>query len=282
MTGQTAIVATGLAFAEAPRWHDGALWWSDMHADQVSRLAGGRVEQICQVAGNPSGLGWLPDGRLLVVSMRDKQVLRQESDGSLVTHADLSGLVPRRLNDMTVDRHGRAYVGNFGFELDGVEPTAPTVLVRVDPDGTARIVAHSLLFPNGTVITEDGRTLIIAETFGGRLSAFDIDQNGDLSNHRIWAQLPQGDAPDGICLDAQGAVWIASPTSNACVRVRQGGEVTHRIATEQGAFACMLGGLDRRILYVCTAGSHDPQRQRQERDGRIEAFHVDVPGAGLP
>ena len=276
------IVAHGLAFAEAPRWRNGALWWSDMHAGEVCRLAGGRVERVCAVAADPSGLGWLPDGRMLVVSMRDKRLLRQESDGTLVTHADLSSLVPRRLNDMVVDDHGRAYVGNFGFDLDGAEPTAPTVLVRADPDGTAHIVTQDLLFPNGTVITEDGKTLVIAETFGGRLTAFDIDAHGDLSNRRVWAQLPEGDVPDGICLDAEGAIWIASPTTNACVRLRKGGEVLQRIQTDKSAFACMLGGDGRRLLYVCTAGSHDPARQRASRDGRIESYAVHVPGAGLP
>ena len=282
MTHQSRVVASGLAFAEAPRWHNGALWWSDMHGDAVCRLVDGAVEKMCEVTHDPSGLGWLPDGRLLVVSMRDRCLLRQESDGAVVTHADLSGLVPRRLNDMAVDRQGRAYIGNFGFELDGVEKPAPTILVRVDPDGSARAVAQDLLFPNGTVITGDGHTLIVAETFAGRLTAFDIDGIGDLSNQRLWAQLPQGDAPDGICLDSEGAVWIASPTSKACVRVREGGEVVQRIATGRGAFACVLGGQDLRTLYVCTAGSYDPALQRQTRDGCIEAFGVDVPGADLP
>jgi sugar lactone lactonase YvrE len=275
-------MTTNLAFAEAPRWHAGTLWWSDMHAGHVSRLTPNGPEHVCDVPMNPSGLGWLPDGRLLVVSMQDKRILRQEGDGSLVTHADLSAIVPRRLNDMVVDRQGRAYVGNFGFDLDGVETPTPTILVRVDRDGSSQIVARDLVFPNGTVITPDGRTLIVAETFAGRLTAFTIADDGGLSNQRLWAKLPDGDAPDGICLDAQGAVWIASPTSNACVRMREGGEVLQRIATAQGAFACMLGGQDRRTLYVCTAGSHDPARQRRERDGQIVSFAVEIPGAGLP
>ncbi len=282
MTSHIGSVASGLAFAEGPRWQDGTLWWSDMHGGDVCRLTQDGVERVFQVAMDPSGLGWLPDGRLLVVSMRDRRVLRREKDGTLATHADLSNLVPRRCNDMTVNADGRAYVGNFGFDLDGTEAPAPTVLVRVDPDGSARIVAENLLFPNGTVITPDGHTLIIAETYGNRLTAFDIDCHGDLSNQRLWAPLPRGDFPDGICLDSQGAVWFASPSSNACVHVREGGEILQRIATDKGAFACMLGGQDRRTLYVCTAGSHQPERQRQSRDGRIEAFGVDVPGAGLP
>ena len=276
------IVATGLAFAEGPRWRDGALYWSDMHGGVVSRLVGGRIETVCEVPARPSGLGWLPDGRMLVVSMTDRRVLRQERDGALVVHADLSGLVPRRCNDMTVDRFGRAYVGNFGFELYGDEKPCTTVLVRVDPDGSARVVADNLFFPNGAVITDDGATLIIAETWGGRLTAFDVDDAGDLSNRRVWAQMTSRTVPDGICLDAEGAVWIASPTTRGCYRVREGGEVLDHIDTGRGAFACMLGGEHRRTLYVCTADSHDPQRQSTERNGRIEAFEVTAPRAGWP
>ncbi len=276
------VVASGLAFGEGPRWHDGALWWSDMHAGQVNRLVGGLVETVCAVPTRPSGLGWLPDGRLLAVSMVDKRVLRQEPDGSLVTHADLGSLVPCRLNDMTVDRQGRAYVGNFGFELDGKEAPAPTVLVRVDADGAAHVVAHDLLFPNGAVISADGHTLIIAETWGARLTAFAIHADGSLSDRRVWAPMPEGAVPDGICLDAEGAVWVASPTTHECLRLCEGGAVLARVATARGAYACMLGGADRRTLFVCTADSHDPERQARERNGRIEAYAVSVPGAGLP
>ncbi len=276
------IVATDIAFGEAPRWHDGAIWWSDMHGDRVQRLSASGIETVCDVPMRPSGLGWLPDGRLLVVSMADKRVLRLEADGSLATYADLSGLVPRRLNDMIVDRQGGAYIGNFGFELDEQEAPCATVLVRVDPDGGARVVADELMFPNGMVISEDGRVLVVAETFGGRLSAFDVAEGGALSNRRVWAQLADGAVPDGICLDAAGAIWVASPTTHVCLRVREGGEVLERIPTGRGAYACMLGGEERRTLYVCTADSHDPARQRSERNGRIEAFTVAVPGAGLP
>ena len=274
------IVASDIAFGEAPRWRDGTLWWSDMHGWRVNRLVDGQVVPVCDVPTRPSGLGWLPDGRLLVVSMTDKRLLRLEPDGALVVHADLSGLVPRRLNDMVVDAQGRAYVGNFGFELDGAETPRATVLVRVDPDGSARVVADNLLFPNGTVITPDGRTLIVAETWGARLSAFDIAPDGSLSNRRVWAAFTDGSVPDGICLDADGAVWIASPTTAGCLRVREGGEIVQRVDTGRGAFACALGGDDRRTLFVCTADSHDPERQRAERNGRIEAFAVETPGVG--
>ena len=282
MFGVATVVAVDVAFGEGPRWHNGALWWSDMHAGQVYRLAGVVVEKVADVPGRPSGLGWLPDGRLLAVSMTDKRVLRQESDGEMVTHADLAHLVPRRLNDMVVDRQGRAYVGNFGFDLDGAEEPTPTVLVRVNPDGSATIAADGLLFPNGAAITDDGRTLIVAETWGAQLTAFDVDGGGNLSRRRIWAQMPGRAVPDGICLDAEGAIWVASPTSHECLRVREGGKVTDRLAVGRGAFACMLGGEGRRTLFVCTADSHDPERQARERNGRIEAFPVDTPGAGLP
>lgn len=276
------IVATGLAFGEGPRWKDGMLWWSDMHAGQVSRLCDGRVEKVCDVPHDPSGLGWLPDGRMLVVSMTDKRLLRREADGALVTHADLSGLVPQRTNDMVVDARGRAYVGNFGFDLAAGDTPVPTVLVRVDPDGSARVVADDMMFPNGAVITPDAATLIIGETFGGRLTAFDIGRDGALSNRRVWAALPEGAVPDGICLDEAGAIWVASPTSHECLRVLEGGAVTARIPTGRGAYACMLGGEDRRTLFVCTAESHDPKRQKAERNAAIEAFPVEFGGTGLP
>ena len=276
------IVAEGVAFGEGPRWHDGTLWWSDMHGHEVCRLVDGETRRICAVPQRPSGLGWLPDGRLLVVSMTDRRVLRMQPDGALVTHADLSGLAPRRCNDMTVDRRGRAYVGNFGFELHPAETPRPTVLVRVDPDGSAHVAAEDLWFPNGMAITDDGAVLIVAETWAQRLTAVDIEADRGQSNPRVWAQLPDDFYPDGICLDAQGAAWVASPARHGCGRVREGGELLQWIDTGRSAFACMLGGDDRRTLFVCTADSHDPERQRAERNGRIEVFPVEAPGAGLP
>lgn len=272
------IVAEGIAFGEGPRWHDGALYWSDMHGGRVSRLAGGTVEQVCDVPTRPSGLGWLPDGRMLVVSMTDKRVLRLEADGGLATHADLSALAPRRTNDMAVAADGRSYVGNFGFELDSDEQPCPTVLIAVEPDGSARVVADDLWFPNGMVVADGGRTLVVAETWAARLTAFDIAANGDLSNRRVWARLDRSVYPDGICLDAEGAIWVASPSTSEVIHVRAGGEVVRRIACPQRAFACALSAADP-TLYVCLADSHDPERQRRERNGRIAAFGVDVVGA---
>jgi sugar lactone lactonase YvrE len=276
-------VVEGLAFGEGPRWHDGVLWWSDMHDHAVRRLApSGEVQTICQVDGRPSGLGWLPGGDLLVVSMIDRRVLRLGADGILKVHADLTAVAPRRTNDMVVDRQGRAYVGNFGFDYDTDEPVTGTVLALVQPDGAVSVVANDLVFPNGMVITPDDRTLIVAETWGVRLTAFDIRPDGSLENRRLWAQLPDGVFPDGICLDAEGAVWVASPTANGCFRVLEGGQVTERIDTGRGAFACMLGGSDRRTLYICTADSSDHDPLRRNRTARIEAVPLQTPGAGLP
>ena len=267
----------GLAFAEGPRWRDGRLWWSDMHAENVLSWApkdGARTEAA--VAQRPSGLGWLPDGRLLVVSMMDRKVLRLEADGELVVHADLSSLVPRRLNDMVVDAAGRAYVGNFGFDLEEGEPIADTGLAMVGPDGRARIVAERLLFPNGMVITTDQRTLIVAETFAARLSAFDIASDGSLSGRRVWAQLPEHSYPDGICLDSEGCIWVALTSGNACVRVKEGGTLLQRVEVGRPAFACALGGPERRTLFICTAPDYFREARRAERNGRIEGVTVSV------
>lgn len=275
-------MAEGIAFGEGPRWHDGALWWSDMHGHEVCRLApDGTVGTVCEVPNRPSGLGWMPDGRMLVVSMVDKRVLRRDADGTLAVHADLSGLAPRRTNDMVVDRTGRAYVGNFGFEIgtDGEnEDPRGTVLIAVEPDGSARVVADDLWFPNGMVIADGGKTLVVAETWAARLTAFDIAADGGLSNRRVWAQFDSTIYPDGICRDAEGAIWVASPATREVIRVLQGGAITDRIATGQRAFACALNDREP-TLYVCLAGSHDPERQRRSRDGRIEAYDVAVPAA---
>lgn len=275
-----AVVLDGLAFPEGPRWHDGRLWFSDMHAHEVVALdpATGARETIVEVPACPSGLGWLPDGTLLIVSMEDRRLVRF-SDGALVQHADLSSLATFHCNDMVVDWMGRAYVGNFGFDLHHRADPVPAVLVRADPDGSVHAVAEDMQFPNGSVIFDT--TLVVGESFAGRLTAFDIGDDGSLANRRVWAQL-EGAVPDGICLDAEGAIWVASPTSNEVLRVREGGEVTDRIALDRGAFACMLGGRDRRTLFICTSQSSDPVDSAQQRSGRIESMRVDVPGAGLP
>ncbi len=201
-------LASGFRFTEGPRWHDGRLWFSDMHDHKVWALGlDGTKELICNVPQEPSGLGWLPDGRLLVVSMKDRRLMRLDPEGLNVS-ADLSGHTDHLINDMVVDGLGRAYVGNFGFDLHADEKPATTCLVLALPDGTTRVVAEDLLFPNGTVITPDGKTLIVGETFGARLTAFAIADDGSLHDRRVWAQM-EGTVPDGICLDAEGAVWVA-------------------------------------------------------------------------
>lgn len=275
------IIAEGLAFPEAPRWHEGALWFSDFYTGKVHRIGDdGVLETIAEVTGQPSGLGWLPDGRLLVVSMLDRRVLRME-DGRLVTHADLGAFTSSACNDMVVDALGRAYVGNFGFDMLNREAPRPTVLVMVEPDGRARVVAEDLLFPNGCVITPDGKTLIVAETFGKRLTAFDIGPDGTLGERRVWADLGEA-SPDGICLDDEGAIWVASPPTAEFLRVQEGGQVLERIAVEGQAIACALGGPDRRTLYMVTGKVSKAPRALAERNGRILARRVAHAGAGLP
>jgi sugar lactone lactonase YvrE len=274
----------GLAFPESPRWHDGRLWFSDFYERRVSRVDGnGRVEPVVDVPGQPSGLGWLPDGRLLVVSMTDRRLLRL--DGRVLTQvADLSPFAAGPCNDMLVDGQGRAYVGNFGFDLQSRAPFAPSDLLMVTPQGAVRVVARDMHFPNGTVLTSDGRTLIVAESYGQRLTAFDVAADGTLAHRRVWAQLEgRGVGPDGICLDEEGAIWLASPVSREVLRVREGGQITHRMATEGQAVACMLGGADRRTLFVLTGRvMTTPEQSLAQRDGTIWTTRVAVAGAGRP
>jgi sugar lactone lactonase YvrE len=281
MAKTTDVLLDGLAFAEGPRWREGKLWFSDMHDQRVKTVdLAGRCQEVVRVANDPSGLGWLPDGRLLVVSMRDRRLLRLDSDG-LHEVADLSKVAPFHCNDMVTDAHGRSYVGNFGFDFTTGEKPRPTTLALVTPEGRVRVVAEDLSFPNGTVITPDGRTLIVGESFGSRLTAFDIAEDGSLSNRRVWAQLDKA-VPDGICLDAEGAIWAASPMSNEVIRVREGGQVTERIRVATQAIACMLGGPKRTTLFVCTSESLQAEDCRAKRSAKIEVVEVSVPGAGLP
>jgi sugar lactone lactonase YvrE len=276
------VLVDGLAFGEGPRWHEGRLWYSDMHRRVVEAVdLDGRVETIVEVPNDPSGLGWLPDGRLLVVSMRDRTLQRLEPDGSLVTHADLWNLASYHCNDMVVDGRGRAYVGNFGFDLHAGGPPAFAELVLVEPDGSARVVADRMKFPNGTVITPDGSTLVVGQSTGRDLVAFDVEADGSLTNRRVWAELGDG-TPDGICLDADGAIWYADPVRGGAHRVAEGGRVLDRIDTDRNAFACMLGGPERRHLFVLTSETSSPLDSVERLSARIEVVEVDVPGAGWP
>jgi sugar lactone lactonase YvrE len=277
------MVADGFAFLEGPRWREGRLYCSDMAAGRVLRLdpGSGRSETLALVPEQPSGLGWLPDGRLLVVSMRDRRLLRVEPDGRLVLHADLSKLVDHWCNDMVVDDSGRAYVGNFGFDMMAGEEQQTTCLVAVEPDGAARIVADGLVFPNGAAITRDRRRLVVAETWANRLTSFDIRPDGDLSPGRLFADLVQGSA-DGIAIDAEDAVWVACFQESEFRRVHEGGRVSEVVAVPgEHAVACALGGEDRLTLFLLCATGIEKLAEGSSR-AWIRSLRVDVPGAGIP
>jgi sugar lactone lactonase YvrE len=282
------ILREGLAFGEGPRWHDGRLWFSDFYRRAVYTLdPDGAETKVVDVPGQPSGLGWLPDGRLLVSSMLDHKVLRLEPDGALVEHADVGALADHHLNDLITDGAGRAYVGNFGYDLhdDMAERDVPTILgdesagatrlARVDPDGSVHVAAEGVRFPNGMAWQDGGRTLVLAETLRLQLTAFDVGADGTLSGRRVWASTaPQMVAPDGICADPQGGIWVAAALGNAVVRYAEGGEVTGTVETSQIAYACALGGTDGRTLYAMTAPSSEPRVVDGQRLGRIEAATV--------
>jgi sugar lactone lactonase YvrE len=244
-----------------------------------------------EIDDQPSGLGWMPDGSLLVVSMTRRQLLRRSAGGDIRVHADLSGIAGYHCNDMVVDAKGRAYVGNFGFDLDvqlearGPEsviadhPTAK--LACVLPDGTVQVAASDMHFPNGTVITPDGKTLIIGETLAARLTAFDVAADGTLSNRRIWAAIGPR-VPDGIALDASGAIWVANPLAPECALIAAGGKVLDVIDTEQPCYACMLGGADGKTLFMLTAKTSIGHMAAASPQGKVLVATVDVPHAGLP
>ncbi len=273
-------LAEGFAFPEGPRWHEGSLWFSDMYGLAVVRVElSGSSETVVEVPQQPSGLGWLPDGRMLVVSMEDRKLLRLDP-GGLVEHADLSAVAPAHCNDMVVDRFGRAYVGNFGSEFRRGEPAAPARLALAYQDGRVAAVADDLRFANGMAISPDGLTLFVAESMATppRLTAFDIGPEGQLTNRRVVAEFDT-EAPDGICLDAEGAVWIASPATKEAARVLDG-RVVERVSTgKHGCYAVALGGPAGSTLFVCTSGTSIPEKARRRRTGRISVIEVDVPAA---
>lgn len=289
----------GGRFFEGPRWRDGRWWVSDFYRHAVfSVTPDGRSEKVLDVEHQPSGLGWLPDGSLLVVSMKNRQVLRRSPAGKVSVHADLWALCGGHCNDMVVDARGNAWVCNFGFDLMGANHAQPTVLVRVDAQGAAQVAAEGLFFPNGSVVTPDGRTLIVGETMGNRYTAWTIGDDGDLHDRRVWAQfgpepepgpLPQVMAqlklaPDGCTLDAEGQIWAADAMGGRCVRIAAGGRITDEIAAPAGmnVFACMLGGDDGKTLLLCAAPDFFEHNRSQAEQAVLYTARVDVPHAGLP
>ena len=270
----------GRAFLEGPRWHDGALYVSDMHAHEVLRVTtGGAVDVLAALDAAPSGLGWLPDGSLLIVSMDDRRVLRLDAGGAVSEHADASAVAPHEINDMVVDAHGHAFVSQFGYDFHGGAKPQPAPLLRVDTDGSVHEVTDALRMANGMVITADGATLVVAESAGRRLIGLDLATDGTLSNQRVWANLPEGDYPDGICIDGEDAIWIAGPASDRFVRVREGGEVTEVVdVAGRHAIACAIGGNDGHTLFMCTSPTQgQPEQSRAERGAKIETTRVVVP-----
>jgi sugar lactone lactonase YvrE len=295
----------GLTFGEGPRWRDGRLWFSDFFTTSVRSvapadasgdgaappaprhrsgpdaalpLAGLRRHEMT-VAGRPSGIGWLPDGRLLAVSMTTRALVRREPDGTSARHADLAPFAPHSANDLLVHPDGYAYVGHFGFDLEaffeGRARPEPASLLRVALDGSVAVAADDLWFPNGMALI--GSTLVVAETFGGRLSAFEVGTEGRLSHRRVWANL-DGRHPDGLCADAEGAVWVADAGGPECLRVGEGGRILGRVTTSQPCYACALGGAERTVLFCLTAPTSRAGARAAARDGRIEVARVPVPG----
>jgi sugar lactone lactonase YvrE len=276
------LLVDGVDFGEGPRWRDGVLWYSDFYQRAIYNVteSGERTVAYGDLSDRPSGLGWLPDGTLLVVSMENRQVLKAEGD-SLVLHADLSEMAAGRCNDMVVSASGNAYVGNFGFDLEANDEPAVTDLHLVRPDGSVEVAATDLFFPNGSVITPDGATLIVGETFGSKYSAFDINADGTLTNRRVWAEAP-GTAPDGCSLDTDGAIWFSDAVGSQVVRIHEGGEISETVATPMPTFACVLGGADGTTLFaLCSPGSH-PDEVAGKGGGAIYRRNVAAPHAGLP
>ena len=276
---------TRVAFGESPRWHDDRLWFSDWGTQEIIAVdLEGNSDVMVRLnfpSFQPICFDWLLDGRLLVVSASDGVLLRLEPDGSLVTHADLSNLASG-FNEIVVDGRGNAYVNGGNFDFATGAGAHSGIIALVHSDGTVRQVADDIVFGNGMAITEDGSTLIVAESWANRLSAFDIARDGGLSNRRVWADL--GDSPpDGICTDAEGALWFADVPNKLCARVREGGEVLQRIELDRGCFACALGGTDRTTLFMVAREWHGPETMADEaRTGQILTAQAPVPGAGWP
>lgn len=277
------LLVDGVDFGEGPRWRDGALWYSDFHQRAVYRVSadGERTVVYDGLDDRPSGMGWLPDGTFLVVFMTSRRVMCDRGDGRLVEYADLSSIATHHCNDMIVDRHGNAFVGNFGFDLEALASFAPADLAVVRPDGSVAVAAPDMAFPNGAVITPDDTTLIVGQSFGGNYIAFTMHDDGTLTDRRQWAEIP-GTAPDGCALDDAGGIWFSDALGSQVVRVEEGGNVTDRIATPMPTFACMLGADDGRTLFaLCSPGSH-PDESAGKAAGAIYTRTVEHAHAGRP
>jgi len=275
---------TGLVFPESPRWHDDRLWVADWGAEEVIAVdMEGKSEVVAEVASVPFSIDWLPDGRLVAVSARERRLLRREADGSFVAHAELSGLSKWPWNEIVVDGRGNIYLNNIGFDFPGGD-FAPGIVALVTADGAVRQVADGVAFPNGMTVTADNSTLVLAESYGKRLTAFDIETDGTLSNRRVWAELGDG-VPDGLCIDAEGAVWYADVPNQRCVRVSEGGEVLGTVPLDRGCFACMLGGPLGTTLFIVAnywAGTTAAALSEPTRTGQVVAVEAPAPAAGWP
>jgi sugar lactone lactonase YvrE len=275
-------LTTDVALGESPRWHEGRLWFADWGAQEIIALdLGGTREVVLRMHSFPFSFDWLPDGRMLIVS-HDGRLLRRERDGQLEHHADFTGISRQPWNEIVVDGRGNAYVNNIGFRFPGGE-FAPGLLAVVTPDGSVRQVADHVAFPNGMAITADNSTLILAESYANRLTAFDIEADGSLSNRRVWAGTPD-DHPDGICVDAEGAVWYADVGNKRCVRVREGGEVLQTTSVDRGCFACMLGGPQGKTLFIVAAEWHGAANidGHSMRTGQVLTSEAPAPHDGWP
>lgn len=274
------VLMDGIVFGESPRWHEGRLWFSDWGANQVIVLdPDGSREVVATVASFPMCIEFLPDGRLLIVDSARRQLLRREPDGSLIQQADLSRVSEKPWNDIVADDRGNVYVNSIGFDFPGGK-FALGLIALVTPDGSVRQVADGLAFPNGMTISPDGATLIVAESYGNRLTGYDLGSDGGLGNRRVWAETP-GDHPDGICMDAEGAIWYADVGNQHCVRVREGGQVLATVELDRGAFACALSSGEDPRLYVVGQMWEGPEPPRQAT-GRVVAFPAPAPGTGKP
>ena len=281
MASTAEVLMEGIVFGESPRWHDGRLWFSDWGANQVIALdADGSHQVAASVESFPMCIDFLPDGRLLIVDSPRRQLLRREPDGSLVQHADLSAVSDKPWNDIVADDRGNVYVNGTGFDFPGGE-FAPGMVVLVTPDGRVGQTVRDLAFPNGMAISPDGATLVVAESYANRLTGYDIGSDGTLSNRRVWAETP-GDHPDGICFDADGAVWYADVGNQHCVRVQPGGAVLATVDLDRGAFACALSRGEEPRLFVVGQNWDGPDSMSSSPSGQVVAFPAPTPGAGRP